>query len=67
MLGIRRERRAGSRTVRIRSAAEESPCPVLNLLAGLFHVLAEAVGRIAADAHNGQDGGGKEQQNETLR
>ena len=33
--------------------------PVLNFLAGPLHVLAEAMGRVAADADDGQDGGGK--------
>jgi hypothetical protein len=42
MPAVRRERRAGSRTVRIRSAAKESLRSLPSLFAGLFHVLAEA-------------------------
>jgi len=35
-------------------------------LAGVSHVLAEAVGRVAADADKGEEGGDKEKKNDTL-
>lgn len=52
--------------VRILSTAGELVRSVLNLFAGLFHVLAEAVSRVAADADNGQEGGDKQRKNEPL-
>ena len=63
---FKRGRCTGSPMLRILPAAEELLRAVLNPLAGFLHILAEAVGRVAADAHNGQEGGGKEQKNETL-
>jgi hypothetical protein len=63
---VKRNGRTGSHLLRMLSTAQGLLGPVLNLFAGIFHVLAEAVGRVAADADNGQEGGGKEQENETL-
>jgi len=58
--GFKGERPAGGPTLRILSAAEELFGSVLNPFAGLLHVLAEAVGRVAADADNGQERGDNE-------
>jgi hypothetical protein len=63
---FKHDRCTGGPVLRILPAAEELLGPVLNFVPGAFHVLAEAVGRVAADADNGQEGGGKEQKNETL-
>jgi hypothetical protein len=43
--------------------------PVLNLLAGLFHILAKAVGRVAADgdANDREESRDKNQRNETVK
>jgi len=60
------DRGTGSPALRIPSAAKELLGAVLNPFAGLLHVLAEAVGRVAADADDGQERGDKEQKNETL-
>jgi hypothetical protein len=48
------------------SASEELLRPVLNLFAGLFHILSKAVGRVAADGGDGQERGDKERKDETL-
>jgi hypothetical protein len=40
---------------------------ILDPFAGILHVFAEAVGRVAADGNESQEGGGKEQKKETLR
>jgi len=61
-----RDHCARSPGLRFLSAAEELLGPSLNRVAGVGDVLSETVGRVAADAHNGQEGGGKEEKNEPL-
>jgi len=39
---------------------------VLNFVAGLFHVLAEAVGRVAPNAGNNQKRGDEQEKNDTF-
>ena len=65
--GLRRERQAGSPTVRIPAAADVLLGPVLYLFAGLFHVLSEAVSSLAANAYDGQESGHKERKGEPLQ
>ena len=51
---------------RIFLAAGELLRPFLDLVAGFFHVLAEAVGGVAADSDDRQDASDQEQEHETL-
>ena len=49
------------------SAGERLLRSVLDPFAGILHVFADAVGCVAADGNESQEGGGKEQKKETLR
>jgi hypothetical protein len=63
--GFRRERQVEGLAAGIRPAAKELLGSVLDGFAGIFHILAKAVGRTAADDHR-QEGRAQHQKNEAL-